>query len=134
MLGLFGNNYPYQNGYNGYNRGPYNGYNGYNYNGYGGYNNGYGGGYNGYNGGGYGGYNGGGGYYQGSNQLGGFGGYGGYGGYSGNGGLPSYLGYYDQDYQGHRNLGYGYHRGTDAFGFFRPREPIPRVNGFRGYD
>lgn len=65
-----------------------------------------------------------GGYYPGgTNMLGGGGGAGGYGGWGGNGGLNSYFGYNnDKNYQGHRNLGFGYYRGTNAYGFIPSRD------------
>ncbi|XP_037935453.1 prisilkin-39-like [Teleopsis dalmanni] len=54
------------------------------------------------------------GYYPtGTNILGGNGGYGGYGG---NGGLGQYYGYWNKDYTGARNRGYGYYTDTDRYG------------------
>ncbi|XP_073837471.1 uncharacterized protein isoform X1 [Musca autumnalis] len=44
------------------------------------------------------------------------GGNGGYGGYGGNGGLPQYSGYWNPNYHGRRNLGYGYYKNTDRYG------------------
>lgn len=67
---------------------------------------------------------------------GGLGGFGGYGGWGGNGGLNSYYGYSNNNnYQGHRNLGYGYYRGTNAYGFIPSRESsFPTEGGYRGYN
>lgn len=53
----------------------------------------------------------------------------------GNGGLQSYNGYANSNYGGQRNLGFGYYRGTDSYGFLPSRE----VNyysgtGYRGYN
>ncbi|XP_060654080.1 prisilkin-39 isoform X1 [Drosophila nasuta] len=55
------------------------------------------------------------GYYPTTNIL-GTAGYGGYGGYGGNGGLRQYSGYWQPDYTGQRNRGYGYYRQTDRYG------------------
>lgn len=129
--GLFNNGYyPNQRPYSGYypyNSGYYPG-GGYPYGATGG-----GGGYypnsNGFGGGGYG-----------TNVLGGSGfggngfgssGFGGYGGYGGNGGLSSYSGYGNSNYGGHRNLGYGYYQGSNAYGFL-PSSNV--VSGYRGYN
>ncbi|XP_013116141.1 prisilkin-39 isoform X1 [Stomoxys calcitrans] len=51
----------------------------------------------------------------GTNILGGTGN-GGYGGYGGNGGLRQYNGYWNPNYVGRRNLGYGYYKNTDRYG------------------
>ncbi|TMW48061.1 hypothetical protein DOY81_006852 [Sarcophaga bullata] len=51
-----------------------------------------------------------------TNVLGG-GGYGGYGGYGGNGGLRQYYGYWDPNYVGQRNRGYGYYQHSNTYGF-----------------
>lgn len=78
----------------------------------------------------------GGGYYPGgTNMLGS--GAGGYGGWGGNGGLNSYYGYNNNNnYQGHRNLGYGYYRGTNSYGFIPSQEgSFPTEGGgYRGYN
>ena len=50
-----------------------------------------------------------------TNVLGG--GYGGYGGYGGNGGLRQYYGYWDPNYVGRRNRGYGYYENSNTYGF-----------------
>lgn len=96
----------------------------------------------------------GGGYYPGSNTGGGYypgsntgygtnilgsgsfgGGYGGYGGYGGNGGLPSYIGYNNQNYNGKRNLGFGYYHGTNSYGLIPSREMgYTPGTGYRGYN
>uniref|UniRef100_A0A1L8EIS6 Putative secreted protein n=1 Tax=Haematobia irritans TaxID=7368 RepID=A0A1L8EIS6_HAEIR len=52
---------------------------------------------------------------SGTNMLGGTGN-GGYGGYGGNGGLHQYYGYWNPNYVGRRNLGYGYYKNTDRYG------------------
>ncbi|KAM7357187.1 uncharacterized protein ACRADG_002658 [Cochliomyia hominivorax] len=66
----------------------------------------------------------------GTNILGG--GYGGYGGYGGNGGLQQYYGYWNPNYTGQRNLGYGYYTNTDQYGL--PKYSTDRVSySYRGY-
>uniref|UniRef100_A0A6P4F1P5 Prisilkin-39 isoform X1 n=1 Tax=Drosophila rhopaloa TaxID=1041015 RepID=A0A6P4F1P5_DRORH len=60
------------------------------------------------------------------------GGYGGYGGYGGNGGLRQYSGYWQRDYQGQRNRGYGYYDDTDRFGLPYSRDRAS--NFYRGYN
>ncbi|XP_055306402.1 keratin, type I cytoskeletal 10-like, partial [Sitodiplosis mosellana] len=57
------------------------------------------------------------------------GGYGGYGGYGGNGGLQSYGGYNNNNYSGQRNLGFGYSRGTDSYGFGGPSRELNYYSG-----
>lgn len=78
----------------------------------------------------------GGGYYPGgTNMLGS--GAGGYGGWGGNGGLNSYYGYNNNNnYQGQRNLGFGYYRGTNSYGFIPSRESSfpTEGGGYRGYN
>lgn len=84
----------------------------------------------------------------------GYGGYGGYGGKCftkmksnkwiniklilftwGNGGLQSYGGYTNNNYGGQRNLGFGYYRGTDSYGFGPSREMnYYSGTGYRGYN
>lgn len=82
-------------------------------------------------------------YYPTTNILGSSGGYGGYGGYGGNGGLRQYSGYWQPDYNGQRNRGYGYYSQTDRFGLppaarERDRDYNYRDRvyggGYRGYD
>lgn len=84
------------------------------------------------------------GYYPTTNIL-GTAGYGGYGGYGGNGGLRQYSGYWQPDYSGQRNRGYGYYAQTDRFGLppMRERDYNYRDRGqsyggggggYRGYD
>ncbi|KAI8126274.1 hypothetical protein CVS40_3617 [Lucilia cuprina] len=75
----------------------------------------------------------------GTNILGG--GYGGYGGYGGNGGLQQYSGYWDPNYSGRRNLGYGYYRNTDIYGLpkatsdqYGSRERDRVSYSYRGYE
>ncbi|XP_037719921.1 shematrin-like protein 1 isoform X1 [Drosophila subpulchrella] len=62
------------------------------------------------------------------------GGYGGYGGYGGNGGLRQYSGYWQRDYQGQRNRGYGYYDDTDRFGLPFSRDRGYGSNSYRGYN
>lgn len=95
--------------------------------------------------------------FGGSNAYGGYGGYGGFGGKKtsnndiasnfepfrvrvkshiqpGNGGLSSYNGYSNNNYGGQRNLGFGYYRGTDSYGFLPSRETnYYSGTGYRGY-
>lgn len=53
----------------------------------------------------------------------------------GNGGLPSYNGYGTNNYNGQRNLGFGYYRGTDSYGFLPSRETnFYSGTGYRGYN
>lgn len=78
-----------------------------------------------------------GGYYPGgTNMLGGGAGAVGYGGWGGNGKLNSYYGYNQNNYQGHRNLGFGYYRGTNAYGFIPSQESTfpSEGGGYRGYN
>uniref|UniRef100_A0A1B0G365 Uncharacterized protein n=1 Tax=Glossina morsitans morsitans TaxID=37546 RepID=A0A1B0G365_GLOMM len=63
----------------------------------------------------------------------------GYGGYGGNGGLRQYYGYWQPDYQGQRNRGYGYYTNTDYYGLPRSQQAargqyINAVRNYRGYD
>lgn len=54
---------------------------------------------------------------------------------SGNGGLNSYLGYNNNNYNGQRNLGFGYYRNTDQYGFGPSREAnYYSGTGYRGYN
>lgn len=62
----------------------------------------------------------------------------GVGGYGGNGGLSSYMGYNNNNYNGQRNLGYGYYRNSDQYGFV-PSSRDMNLNylsgtGYRGYN
>ncbi|KAH8270606.1 hypothetical protein KR018_012220 [Drosophila ironensis] len=75
----------------------------------------------------------GGGYYPSTNIL-GTQGYGGYGGYGGNGGLRQYSGYWQRDYQGQRNRGYGYYSDTDRFGLPVSGDRSYGSYSYRGYD
>lgn len=53
----------------------------------------------------------------------------------GNGGLNSYLGYDNNNYSGQRNLGYGYYRNSDSYGFLPSRDSnFYSRNGYRGYN
>ncbi|EDV40343.1 uncharacterized protein Dana_GF10461, isoform A [Drosophila ananassae] len=61
-------------------------------------------------------------------------GYGGYGGYGGNGGLRQYSGYWQRDYQGQRNRGYGYYSDTDRYGLPQSRNRSYGSYSYRGYD
>ncbi|KAH8378757.1 hypothetical protein KR009_001231, partial [Drosophila setifemur] len=61
-------------------------------------------------------------------------GYGGYGGYGGNGGFRQYSGYWQPEYQGQRNRGYGYYSDTDRFGLPMSRDRSYGSNSYRGYD
>lgn len=76
---------------------------------------------------------------SGTNILGG--GNGGYGGYGGNGGFRQYSGYWEPNYMGQRNRGFGYYTNTDLYGLPKAnsdryasidRNRMP--NSFRGYD
>ncbi|KAL9909360.1 uncharacterized protein ACN427_004566 [Glossina fuscipes fuscipes] len=63
----------------------------------------------------------------------------GYGGYGGNGGLRQYYGYWQPDYQGQRNRGYGYYTNTDYYGLPRSQhgtrgQYINALRNYRGYD
>uniref|UniRef100_A0A1A9VF92 Uncharacterized protein n=1 Tax=Glossina austeni TaxID=7395 RepID=A0A1A9VF92_GLOAU len=63
----------------------------------------------------------------------------GYGGYGGNGGLRQYYGYWQPDYQGQRNRGYGYNTNTDYYGLPRSQQAargqyINALRNYRGYD
>uniref|UniRef100_A0A1B0A2F1 Uncharacterized protein n=1 Tax=Glossina pallidipes TaxID=7398 RepID=A0A1B0A2F1_GLOPL len=63
----------------------------------------------------------------------------GYGGYGGNGGLRQYYGYWQPDYQGQRNRGYGYYTNTDYYGLPRSQQAargqyINALRSYRGYD
>ncbi|XP_017058870.1 prisilkin-39 isoform X1 [Drosophila ficusphila] len=69
-----------------------------------------------------------------TNILGSQGGYGGYGGYGGNGGLRQYSGYWQRDYQGQRNRGYGYYDDTDRYGLPLSRDRAYGSNSYRGYN
>lgn len=52
----------------------------------------------------------------------------------GNGGLQSYNGYNNNNYNGQRNVGFGYYRGTDSNGFIPSRElNYYSGAGYRGY-
>uniref|UniRef100_W8BT41 Prisilkin-39 n=1 Tax=Ceratitis capitata TaxID=7213 RepID=W8BT41_CERCA len=70
------------------------------------------------------------------------GGNGGYGGYGGNGGLPQYYGYWNPEYSGQRNRGYGYYANTDRYGLprydggynDRPYDGRGGYGTYRGYD
>ncbi|XP_015043111.2 prisilkin-39 isoform X1 [Drosophila pseudoobscura] len=80
-------------------------------------------------------------YYPTTNILGSQGGYAGYGGYGGNGGLRQYSGYWQRDYQGQRNRGYGYYENTDRLGLPEHRQQTPdrsygygSSSSYRGYD
>ncbi|KAH8361639.1 hypothetical protein KR084_012010 [Drosophila pseudotakahashii] len=64
----------------------------------------------------------------------GYNGYGGYGGYGGNGGLRQYSGYWQRDYQGQRNRGYGYYDDTDRFGLPSSRDRGYSSSSYRGYN
>lgn len=57
----------------------------------------------------------------------------------GNGGLQSYNGYSNNNYNGQRNLGFGYYRGTDQYGFGGGSAPSRDLSyysgtGYRGYN
>ncbi|XP_053953196.1 prisilkin-39 [Anastrepha ludens] len=70
------------------------------------------------------------------------GGNGGYGGYGGNGGLNQYYGYWNPNYAGQRNRGYGYYANTDRYGLprydggYNDRPYVGRgiYGAYRGYD
>ncbi|EDX09321.1 prisilkin-39 isoform X1 [Drosophila simulans] len=62
------------------------------------------------------------------------GGYGGYGGYGGNGGFRQYSGYWQRDYQGQRNRGYGYYDDTDRLGLPISRDRSYGSSSYRGYN
>uniref|UniRef100_A0A1A9X2X7 Uncharacterized protein n=1 Tax=Glossina brevipalpis TaxID=37001 RepID=A0A1A9X2X7_9MUSC len=64
---------------------------------------------------------------------------GGYGGYGGNGGLRQYYGYWQPDYQGQRNRGYGYYTNSNYYGLPRPQygrsgQYVDAIRSYRGYD
>lgn len=59
---------------------------------------------------------------------------GGVGGYGGNGGFSQYMGYNNPNYNGQRNLGYGYYRNSDSYGFTPSRDlNYLSGTGYRGY-
>ncbi|XP_058986391.1 prisilkin-39 isoform X1 [Musca domestica] len=68
---------------------------------------------------------------------------GGYGGYGGNGGLRQYSGYWNPNYHGRRNLGYGYYKNTDRYGLPKLKSKAQYTSrqdadcmphSYRGYD